>query len=135
MVQNVKYIYLGMSYKELSNKLRECIKLKHIPLVDHPRNMILLGSITKTELVALLESQIGAERRKEILPYGIGPDGKVIEDLEAYEKEIKEQQKVEERERIFDKYKVDNKNAIVAFKPKKVFLVNLYIRLCSSLLN
>lgn len=67
MVKNVKYIYLGMTYEELKNILKSCKQIKVFPLVDNAHNMILLGSIARSELIELIEKQIGYDRRLEIV--------------------------------------------------------------------
>jgi chloride channel 2 len=36
MVRNIKYIYNGMSYKELKNHIRESRRVRAFPLVDNP---------------------------------------------------------------------------------------------------
>ncbi|KAI9564003.1 hypothetical protein GHT06_007741 [Daphnia sinensis] len=66
MVGNIKYIYNGMSYKELKNNIRESRRVRAFPLVDNPTNMILLGSIQRTELIGLIERHIGRDRRLQV---------------------------------------------------------------------
>lgn len=90
MVGNIKYIYNGMSYKELKNNIRESRRVRAFPLVDNPSmlytcfrisaaimriliffyvllaNMILLGSIQRTELIGLIERHIGRDRRLQV---------------------------------------------------------------------
>ena len=63
MVREIKYIWYGMSYKELKAILKESRKLKGFPLVDNPNHMVLLGSIQRTELISAIERHIGKERR------------------------------------------------------------------------
>merc|ERR1712098_482849 len=48
---------------ELRDILRQGRKLKALPLVDNPDQMVLLGSIRRQELIAAIEKQIGIERR------------------------------------------------------------------------
>ncbi|CAH0549330.1 unnamed protein product [Brassicogethes aeneus] len=123
MISDTKYLYLGMSYRELKHLLKDCRKIKHFPIVDNSHNMILLGSISRNQLIALLENQIGRKRRMEILPYGLDEDGGVIDNPNEYEKEIQLRKKKLERERIFEKYIVDiKKEDIVEEKPKKVIM-------------
>ncbi|XP_046448305.1 chloride channel protein 2-like isoform X1 [Daphnia pulex] len=66
MVRNIKFIYNGMSYKELKNHIRESRRVRAFPLVDNPDSMILLGSIQRTELIGLIERHIGRDRRLQI---------------------------------------------------------------------
>ncbi|KAL0962400.1 hypothetical protein UPYG_G00339550 [Umbra pygmaea] len=62
MVRNVKFISSQSTYKELINLL-ESTSLKTIPLVDSTDSMILLGSIERSELHALCDWWLSAERR------------------------------------------------------------------------
>ena len=66
MLRDVKYIWQGISYQRLKEVLRMNKKLRSLPLVDSPENMILLGSVQRQELVKLIEEQIGLEKRMEI---------------------------------------------------------------------
>merc|ERR1719369_321638 len=63
MVRDIKYIWYGMTYKEMRNTLREGRKLRGFPLVDNPDQMVLLGSIKRTELITAIEKQIGKDKR------------------------------------------------------------------------
>jgi len=63
MVRDILFIWYGMSYKELRRTLREGRKLRGFPLVDNPDQMVLLGSIQRTELIHAIEKQIGRDRR------------------------------------------------------------------------
>ena len=66
MVREVKYIWYGMSYKELKDVLKAGRKLKGFPLVDNPNCMVLLGSIQRKQLIDAIETQIGKERRLQV---------------------------------------------------------------------
>lgn len=68
MVKNVKFAFLGMTYAELKNLLLANRKHKVFPLVDHPQNMTLLGSIPREELVLLIDKKIGIAKRRQVLP-------------------------------------------------------------------
>jgi len=63
MVREIKFIWYGMSYKQLRNTLKDGRKLRGFPLVDNPDQMVLLGSIQRTELISAIEKQIGKDRR------------------------------------------------------------------------
>lgn len=63
MLREIKYIWYGMTYKEMRNTLREGRKLRGFPLVDNPDQMVLLGSIQRLELISAIEKQIGKDRR------------------------------------------------------------------------
>lgn len=51
MVRNVKFIWHGMSYKELKGILKDNRTLSSFPLVESPTSMILLGSIHRQHLI------------------------------------------------------------------------------------
>jgi len=63
MVKDVKYIWYGMTYRDLRDVLKDGKKLKGFPLVDNPSQMILLGSVQRFELITAIEKQIGKDRR------------------------------------------------------------------------
>ncbi|KAM3614091.1 uncharacterized protein V6R79_010069 [Siganus canaliculatus] len=62
MVRKVKFLSSRSTYREL-NHLLENTTLKTIPLVDSKESMILLGSIERTELQAVFDWWLSAERR------------------------------------------------------------------------
>ncbi|KAM9723965.1 chloride channel protein 1 isoform 1-T1 [Menidia menidia] len=62
MVRKVKFLSSQSTFREL-NHLLETTTLKTIPLVDSKESMILLGSIERTELQALLDWWLSPERR------------------------------------------------------------------------
>ncbi|CAL1610929.1 unnamed protein product [Knipowitschia caucasica] len=62
MVRKVKFLSSESSYREL-NRLFDATTLKTIPLVDSKESMILLGSIERTELQAILDWWLSPERR------------------------------------------------------------------------
>ncbi|XP_071764630.1 chloride channel protein 1 [Centroberyx gerrardi] len=62
MVRKVKFLSSHSTYREL-NHLLETTTLKTIPLVDSKESMILLGSIERTELQAVSDWWLSAERR------------------------------------------------------------------------
>lgn len=66
MVRDVKFIWNGMTYRELKTTLHENRHLRSFPLVDSPDSMILLGSMQRLELIRLIERQIGRERRLQV---------------------------------------------------------------------
>lgn len=66
MVRDVKHIWQGISYQKLKEVLRKNKKLRSLPLVESPENLILLGSVQRQELVKLIEQQIGREKRMEM---------------------------------------------------------------------
>jgi len=63
MVRDIRFIWYGMTYKQLREILRDSRKLRGFPLVDNPEQMVLLGSIQRTELISAIEKQIGKDRR------------------------------------------------------------------------
>ncbi|XP_046874905.1 chloride channel protein 1a isoform X2 [Hypomesus transpacificus] len=62
MVRKVKFISSQTTYRQLIHLL-ESTTLKTIPLVDSKESMILLGSIDQSELLALCDWWLSAERR------------------------------------------------------------------------
>ncbi|KAM4735880.1 chloride channel protein 1 [Anableps anableps] len=62
MVRKVKFLSSQSTFREL-NHLLENTTLKTIPLVDSKESMILLGSIERTELQAVLDWWLSPERR------------------------------------------------------------------------
>ncbi|XP_015226201.1 PREDICTED: chloride channel protein 1 isoform X2 [Cyprinodon variegatus] len=62
MVRKVKFLSSQSTFREL-NHLLESTALKTIPLVDSKESMILLGSIERTELQAVLDWWLSPERR------------------------------------------------------------------------
>uniref|UniRef100_A0A674NBM3 Chloride voltage-gated channel 1 n=1 Tax=Takifugu rubripes TaxID=31033 RepID=A0A674NBM3_TAKRU len=62
MVRNVNFLSSHSTYREL-NHLLDSTTLKTIPLVDSKESMILLGSIERTELQAVLDWWLSPERR------------------------------------------------------------------------
>ncbi|KAG9265320.1 chloride channel protein 2-like [Astyanax mexicanus] len=70
MVRDVKYISLNSTYKDLQNVLnRE--KYTTFPLVKSAETMILLGSIERAQLQALLSQQLSRSRRLKYLQGGV----------------------------------------------------------------
>ncbi|XP_074447838.1 chloride channel protein 1 isoform X2 [Larus michahellis] len=63
MVQDVKFVSSNCTYRDLQTLLQSTT-VKTLPLVDSPETMILLGSVERSELQALLQRHISAERRR-----------------------------------------------------------------------
>ena len=63
MVRDIKYIWYGMTFQDLRETLKENNKLRGFPLVDGPDQMVLLGSVQRSELISAIEKHIGKERR------------------------------------------------------------------------
>ncbi|XP_066535226.1 chloride channel protein 2-like [Hoplias malabaricus] len=66
MVKDVKYISLNCTYRDLYNILRRQ-QLQTFPLVKSAETMLLLGSIERPQLEALLAQQLSRPRRLEYL--------------------------------------------------------------------
>ncbi|KYO46496.1 chloride channel protein 1 isoform B [Alligator mississippiensis] len=62
MVCDVKFISSNCTYRDLQTLL-QTTTVKTLPLVDSPESMILLGSVERSELQALLQRHISPERR------------------------------------------------------------------------
>ncbi|RZC39085.1 chloride channel protein 2, partial [Asbolus verrucosus] len=67
MVTDLKYIYHGMPFEKLKNMLKENKNIKSFPLVNNPVRLILLGSISRLQLIELIERQVGKQRRLQEL--------------------------------------------------------------------
>ncbi|XP_065598316.1 chloride channel protein 1 [Cyrtonyx montezumae] len=63
MVQDVKFVSSNCKYQDLQTLLQSTT-VKTLPLVDSPETMILLGSVERSELQALLQRHISPERRR-----------------------------------------------------------------------
>ncbi|XP_041260473.1 chloride channel protein 1 isoform X4 [Onychostruthus taczanowskii] len=63
MVQDVKFVSSNCKYRDLQEVLQSTT-VKSLPLVDSPESMILLGSVERSELQALLQTHISPERRR-----------------------------------------------------------------------
>ncbi|KAJ6653841.1 hypothetical protein lerEdw1_008638 [Lerista edwardsae] len=62
MVRDVRYITLNCRYRDLQDVLHST-KMKSLALVESAESMILLGSIERTQIVALLNEQLSYLRR------------------------------------------------------------------------
>ncbi|XP_046643135.1 chloride channel protein 2-like isoform X2 [Daphnia pulicaria] len=65
MNRNVKYIWHGITFGELKNLIADSQGIRSFPLLGDTEQKILLGSVQRVELMALIERHIGAERRLE----------------------------------------------------------------------
>ncbi|NXB70529.1 CLCN1 protein, partial [Donacobius atricapilla] len=63
MVQDVKFVSSNCKYRDLQAVLQSTT-VKSLPLVDSPDTMILLGSVERSELQALLQTHLSPERRR-----------------------------------------------------------------------
>ncbi|NWT18158.1 CLCN1 protein, partial [Vireo altiloquus] len=63
MVQDVKFVSSNCKYRDLQEVLKSTT-VKSLPLVDSPETMILLGSVERSELQALLQTHMSPERRR-----------------------------------------------------------------------
>ncbi|XP_068257923.1 chloride channel protein 1 isoform X4 [Nyctibius grandis] len=63
MVQDVKFVSSNCKYRDLQTLLQSTT-VKTLPLVDSPETMILLGSVERSELQAVLQRHISPERRR-----------------------------------------------------------------------
>ena len=67
MVREVKYVWRGMTFKELKAVLEDAKKVRAFPIVDGHGSKVLLGSIQRTELQAALDELTGRERRQQAM--------------------------------------------------------------------
>ncbi|XP_074859754.1 chloride channel protein 2 [Carettochelys insculpta] len=66
MVRDVHYVTLNCKYRDLQEVLLST-KLKSLALVESAESMILLGSIERAQVVALLNNQLGYQRRLQYM--------------------------------------------------------------------
>ncbi|XP_038002293.1 chloride channel protein 2 isoform X3 [Motacilla alba alba] len=62
MVRDIRYVTLNCKYRDLQQVLHST-KMKNLPLVESAESMILLGSIERSQVGALLSSQLSPQRR------------------------------------------------------------------------
>ncbi|XP_046643133.1 chloride channel protein 2-like [Daphnia pulicaria] len=67
MNRNVKYIWHGITFGELKNLIADSQGIRSFPLLGDTEQKILLGSVQRVEVIALLERHIGEERRLEVV--------------------------------------------------------------------
>uniref|UniRef100_A0A3B4ELZ7 Uncharacterized protein n=2 Tax=Pygocentrus nattereri TaxID=42514 RepID=A0A3B4ELZ7_PYGNA len=79
MVRKVKFLCSQSTYRELLYLL-DSTSLKTIPLVDSKESMILLGSIDRSELLALCDWWLSAERRLLMQGQGLQGQGPCAKD-------------------------------------------------------
>ena len=113
MLREIKYIWYGMSYKQLRDVLKGGKKLRAFPLVDNPNSMVLLGSIQRAELIASIELLIGKERRKEVCVQRYGFKLKQMQ----IEEQRKIQQKIDEQSRARQQQEEEEKNKLITIEP------------------
>ncbi|CAH1118309.1 unnamed protein product [Phaedon cochleariae] len=68
MITDMKFLHLGMTHRQLKDLLMAHKKINVFPLVDRAGTMTLLGSVTRQELILLLDIRIGAVKRRQFLP-------------------------------------------------------------------
>lgn len=66
MVRDVRYVYKGITYRKMKDILLSARRLRSLPLVDSPDSMVLLGSVRRPDLIALVEKHVGRERRLQV---------------------------------------------------------------------
>ncbi|XP_027503443.1 chloride channel protein 2 isoform X4 [Corapipo altera] len=62
MVRDIRYVTLNCRYRDLQQVLHST-KMKNLPLVESAESMILLGSIERAQVGALLSNQLSPQRR------------------------------------------------------------------------
>ncbi|NWW94365.1 CLCN2 protein, partial [Rhynochetos jubatus] len=66
MVRDIPYVTLNCKYRDLQHVLHGT-KMKNLPLVESAESMILLGSIERAQVGALLSHQLSPQRRLQAL--------------------------------------------------------------------
>ncbi|XP_039929795.1 chloride channel protein 2 isoform X2 [Hirundo rustica] len=73
MVRDIGYVTLNCKYRDLQQVLHST-KMKSLPLVESAESMILLGSIERAQVGALLSSQLSPQRRLLTLRQKVLPE-------------------------------------------------------------
>ena len=100
MVRDVKYVWRGMTFKELKAVLEDAKKIRAFPIVDSHGTKVLLGSIQRTELQAALDELTGRERRQQAMAQRLRESMKREEDERRMRRErmVRQiQEKLEEK--------------------------------------
>uniref|UniRef100_A0A8D2MFX8 Chloride voltage-gated channel 2 n=1 Tax=Zonotrichia albicollis TaxID=44394 RepID=A0A8D2MFX8_ZONAL len=80
MVRDIHYVTLNCKYRDLQQVLHST-KMKNLPLVESAESMILLGSIERAQVGALLSTQLSPQRRLLMLRQNVLPeDGHQLSD-------------------------------------------------------
>ncbi|XP_026710770.1 chloride channel protein 2, partial [Athene cunicularia] len=80
MVRDIRYITLNCKYRDLQHVLVST-KMKSLPLVESAESMILLGSIERAQVGALLSHQLSPQRRLQALRQkALAEDGHQLSD-------------------------------------------------------
>ncbi|XP_062901765.1 chloride channel protein 2-like isoform X1 [Mobula hypostoma] len=66
MVRDIRFVIVNCKYRDLQDLLHST-KLKHLPLVESADSMILLGSIERNHLQALIDNQLSRQKRMDYL--------------------------------------------------------------------
>ncbi|XP_075617553.1 chloride channel protein 2 isoform X2 [Balearica regulorum gibbericeps] len=66
MIRDIRYVTLNCKYQDLQHVLQST-KMKNLPLVESAESMILLGSIERAQVGALLSHQLSPQRRLQAL--------------------------------------------------------------------
>ncbi|NXG74358.1 CLCN2 protein, partial [Baryphthengus martii] len=66
MVRDIRYVTLNCKYRDLQHVLHST-KMKSLPLVESAESMILLGSIERAQVGALLSNQLSPQRQLQAL--------------------------------------------------------------------
>ncbi|XP_074768333.1 chloride channel protein 2 isoform X2 [Athene noctua] len=80
MVRDIRYVTLNCKYRDLQHVLVST-KMKSLPLVESAESMILLGSIERAQVGALLSHQLSPQRRLQALRQkALAEDGHQLSD-------------------------------------------------------
>ncbi|NXE76159.1 CLCN2 protein, partial [Cochlearius cochlearius] len=84
MVRDIRYVTLNCKYRDLQHVLHGT-KLKSLPLVESAESMILLGSIERAQVGALLCHQLSPQRRLQALRQkALAEDGHRLSDASIH---------------------------------------------------
>ncbi|XP_075572380.1 chloride channel protein 2 [Pelecanus crispus] len=84
MVRDIRYVTLNCKYRDLQHVLHST-KMKSLPLVESAESMILLGSIERAQVGALLCHQLSPQRRLQALRQkALAEDGHRLSDASIH---------------------------------------------------
>ncbi|NXS43299.1 CLCN2 protein, partial [Balaeniceps rex] len=84
MVRDIRYVTLNCKYRDLQHVLHNT-KMKSLPLVESAESMILLGSIERAQVGALLCHQLSPQRRLQALRQkALAEDGHRLSDASIH---------------------------------------------------
>ncbi|NXC75976.1 CLCN2 protein, partial [Anhinga anhinga] len=85
MVRDIRYVTLNCKYRDLQDVLQST-KMKSLPLVESTESMILLGSIERAQVGALLCHQLSPQRRLQALRHRLSEASICFQEMDLGDK-------------------------------------------------